>query len=85
MSGRALVTRIQLWHPESAALFMSGYTSQAIVRGGVLDAGTAFLPKPFTAEALTRKVRDVLDANGPKAQVTPTGAGDRSSGTGSGG
>ena len=84
MTGRAAVTQIQQWHPESAVLFMSGYTDGAIVHEGVLDAGTAFLPKPFTADALTRKVRDVLDARGPQAPIAK-GAGDRSSGTASGG
>jgi len=49
-------------HPESKVLYMSGYTDHAIVKQGVLDPGTAFLQKPFTAAALSRKVRDVLDA-----------------------
>jgi signal transduction histidine kinase/ActR/RegA family two-component response regulator len=85
MSGRAMVTQVEQWHPESAVLFMSGYTDQAIVHQGVLDPGTAFLQKPFTADALMRKVREVLDAKAAGPRPTETRAGDRSSGTGSGG
>jgi hypothetical protein len=42
---------------------MSGYTDDAAVRHGVLDAEFAYLQKPITVDALTRKVRAVLDAN----------------------
>ena len=49
---------------------MSGYDDQAIVHRGVLETGTAFLPKPFTADALARKVREVLDA--PLPPVSPS-------------
>jgi len=41
---------------------MSGYTDDAIVQHGVLEPGIAFLGKRFTAGALVRKVREVLEA-----------------------
>jgi hypothetical protein len=46
----------------AAILLMSGYTGEAIIRRGILESDMPFLEKPFTAAALLRKVRDVLDA-----------------------
>jgi two-component SAPR family response regulator len=47
--------------PKLRVLFMSGYTDDAIVRHGVLEAEMEFLQKPLTPETLTRRVREVLD------------------------
>ena len=46
--------------PDIAVLFTSGYTENAIVHGGRLDEGIELLSKPYTREALARKIRHVL-------------------------
>jgi len=61
MSGRKLVDRLKVIHPEMKILYMSGYTDNAILHHGILEPGTNFIQKPFTVESLPRKVREVLD------------------------
>lgn len=65
MTGRELVEHVSSMRPETSVLYMSGYTDDAIVRHGVLEPGTNFLQKPFTPDALARKVHAVLSALPP--------------------
>jgi CheY-like chemotaxis protein len=52
MSGREVVERVLARHPPARVLYMSGYTSDAVLRPGVPSADVAFLQKPFSAAAL---------------------------------
>jgi PAS domain S-box-containing protein len=61
MSGGELARRLRTQRPATRVLYMSGYTDDAIFRRGVLEGDIPFLQKPFTAAALSRKVREVLD------------------------
>jgi CheY-like chemotaxis protein len=67
LSSTEMARRAKARRPELAVLFASGYTENAIVHGGRLDAGVDLLPKPFTREALALKLRQVL----AKARAVP--------------
>jgi hypothetical protein len=54
--------------PGMRVLYMSGYTSGAILHQGALGEGVTLLEKPFTTDKLTRAVRETLDR--PSASVT---------------
>ncbi len=60
MSGRELAACLKVPRPDMKVLYVSGYTDEAITHHGVLEAGVAFLQKPFTAEDLLRRVYEVL-------------------------
>jgi FixJ family two-component response regulator len=62
VSGRHLASEVAELRPGTPVLYMSGYTDDAVLRHGVLDAGLAYLEKPFTPGTLLRKVREVLDS-----------------------
>ena len=68
MSGRQLANALCQVRPATRVLFMSGYTDEAVLRHGVIDASPAFLQKPFSPIGLARKVREVLDQDPERAQ-----------------
>jgi len=48
--------------PEVKVLFTTGYTRDAIVHNGTIEAGVNLITKPFTLDQLARKVAEVLHA-----------------------
>ncbi len=61
LNGRELANRLAGLRPDAKVIFMSGYTDDAVTRHGVLEPGSAYVQKPFTPDAIARKVREVLD------------------------
>jgi PAS domain S-box-containing protein len=61
MGGREVASRLETSRPGLRVLFMSGYTDDAISHRGILETGLKFLQKPFTTDALLRKVREALE------------------------
>jgi len=64
MNGRKLADAARALKPDIKILYTTGYTRNAVVHNGMLDAGVAFLPKPFTIAQLAVKIRAVLDGQG---------------------
>ena len=61
MNGKVMAEWLKTTDPDLKILFTSGYTDDAIAQHGVLEAGVAFLSKPYAPATLARKVREMLD------------------------
>uniref|UniRef100_Q021T1 histidine kinase n=1 Tax=Solibacter usitatus (strain Ellin6076) TaxID=234267 RepID=Q021T1_SOLUE len=62
MNGRELAEQMTAIRPEMKVVFMSGYTDRIMSPDGVLDSSVHYLQKPFAAEQLNAKIREVLDS-----------------------
>ena len=62
MDGPKVAAQITQLHPETKVLYMSGYTGFSATGSGLLEVGMHLLQKPFTRDALLRKVREVLES-----------------------
>ena len=60
-NGRELANEVEKRRPEVKIIFMTGYSRNAIVHHGRLDAGTELIPKPLIERVMARKIRQVLD------------------------
>jgi signal transduction histidine kinase/ActR/RegA family two-component response regulator len=77
VNGRALADAARNARPGMRVLFTTGYTRNAILHNGVLDPGVHFIAKPFNLTALAAKIREVLAAPPPAADVEPVSTGAR--------
>ena len=62
MGGPELAQELLARRPAVKVLYMSGYTDHPMVRRGVVNAGVAFLQKPFTPTALVSRIREILES-----------------------
>jgi PAS domain S-box-containing protein len=61
LQSREMADRAKLLLPDIAVLFTSGYTENSIVHAGRLDDGVSLLSKPYSRDALARRVRECID------------------------
>ena len=62
MNGRDLAKNLLALYPRLRRIFMSGYTADIIAHHGVVENGVFFIPKPFSGQELTAKIREALDS-----------------------
>ncbi len=60
MNGKQLADEALRRRPDLKVLFTTGYTRNAVIHNGVLDAGVNFIAKPFTLEQLAQKMHEVI-------------------------
>jgi len=61
MNGRELYGKVKSLFSGARVLYMSGYTEDIVTHRGVLDEGIPFIQKPFSVQALSTRVRHVLE------------------------
>ncbi|HBG04211.1 MAG: hybrid sensor histidine kinase/response regulator [Geobacteraceae bacterium GWC2_58_44] len=74
MSGPSLAELLTRKNPELKVLFMSGHTDNRLSLENMLEQGVQFLPKPFTSDALIKKVWETLAGTGSQQETAaPSG------------
>jgi nitrogen-specific signal transduction histidine kinase/ActR/RegA family two-component response regulator len=61
MQGPQLAQQLRAVRPDMPVLYVSGFTEDSVIAQGIQKREVAFLPKPFTAEALGHAVRDAIE------------------------
>ena len=62
LNGQELADRIRAKRKDTRVLFVSGYTDDVILRHGIMEGNVTFLKKPFSADGLAGKIRELLKA-----------------------
>lgn len=70
-TGRTLADAVLKLRPNLPVLFTTGYTRNAIVHQGRLDADVRLLAKPYTQQDLAKKIREMLDDSRPRGEAPP--------------
>jgi PAS domain S-box-containing protein len=60
VNGRKLVEMARLQRPDLKVLFTTGYAGDSDIQDGVFEAKVELLPKPYTVDQLSTKIREVL-------------------------
>jgi two-component system cell cycle sensor histidine kinase/response regulator CckA len=60
-NGRDLANEMRTICPSLKIIFISGYPENVVTRDGIQGEGMFYLPKPFSTQSLTRKVKQVLE------------------------
>src|SRR5262249_31098611 len=63
MNGREFAEKLKISRPWVKVLFMSGYAEETIGSRGIIAEDVAFLPKPFSPDELTAKLRELLEGS----------------------
>ena len=66
MSGRELAELLAATRSQMKVLYVSGHFDDVIVHYAMLEPGVAFLQKPFTRDALAKKIQEVLETSASK-------------------
>ena len=72
INGRILAEEALRRRPDLSVVYMTGYTSNAIVHNGMLDPGTHLVSKPFTVAQLAAELEAILAARDKGAPLSPT-------------
>jgi CheY-like chemotaxis protein len=63
LNGRQVADAARLQRPELKILFMTGYAENAAINNGILSPGMQMITKPFAMDALTRRIRDLMQSS----------------------